>query len=164
MKRRVVLLASTGLAGGSLAAPASAPTAVRRVVPPGVAVPSSTTGLEETVAARERAFARTMAQRDLAAFGGFVSLEAVFLNGHAALVGRAAVVQRWAKLFDGPDAPFDWWPDTVAVLASGRLALTSGPVFDPDGTTGSRFQSTWRREDDGEWRVVFDSGYPTRAC
>jgi ketosteroid isomerase-like protein len=45
------------------------------------------------------------------------------------------------------------------VLASGDLAHSTGPVARPDGTVGRRFYSTWRRERDGAWRVVFDDGY-----
>ena len=53
-------------------------------------------------------------------------------------------------------APFSWQPDTVEVLAGGSLALSSGPVHDPDGKLVSRFTSIWRRTPAGEWEIVFD--------
>jgi len=110
------------------------------------------------VEARERAFARTMADRDLDAFLTFVSPEAVFFSGNEPLRGREAVARAWAPFFAGDTPPFSWHPDVVEVLASGRLALSSGPVLDPAGEPAGRFNSVWRLEDDGEWYVVFDKG------
>ena len=92
-------------------------------------------------------------------FAGFVSEEAVFV-GRSALRGRTAVVDGWRSYFDGPDAPFSWAPETVEVLDSGSLAMTSGPVYDPQGARIGTFHSTWRREGDGRWRVIFDQGCP----
>jgi len=46
----------------------------------------------------------------------------------------------------------------VVVLESGRLALSSGPVTTADGQSAGRFNSVWRKDDDGVWRVVFDKG------
>jgi ketosteroid isomerase-like protein len=68
------------------------------------------------------------------------------------------VVEAWAPFFAGPDAPFAWRPEVVEVLESGTLALTSGPVLDPAGRQTGTFNSIWRREPNGQWRVVFDKG------
>lgn len=114
--------------------------------------------LESTVMARELAFASTMADRDIEAFADFVSEEAVFFNGNEPLRGRQTVVDAWSRFFDGPTAPFSWQPDVVVVLESGELALSSGPVYAPDGKISGRFNSIWRREADGVWRVIFDKG------
>jgi ketosteroid isomerase-like protein len=111
----------------------------------------------------ERAFASTMAARDHAAFATYVADEAVFF-GRQALRGKAAVVAAWKAFFDGPTAPFSWEPETVEVLDSGTLALSSGPVRDPDGKRVGTFNSIWRREADGHWRVVFDKGCPECTC
>jgi hypothetical protein len=46
----------------------------------------------------------------------------------------------------------------VEVLDSGTLALTSGPVFDPAGKRIGTFNSVWRRETDGAWKIVLDNG------
>jgi ketosteroid isomerase-like protein len=109
------------------------------------------------VEAREIAFAKTMADRDLDEFLTFVSPEAVFFNGNEPLRGRDAIALAWAPFFDG-EAPFSWHPDVVEVLESGRLALSSGPVVDASGEVVGRFNSIWRKDTDGEWRVVFDKG------
>lgn len=115
--------------------------------------------LVRVVTDAEMAFARTMADRDHRAFLGFVSPEAVFLNGGKPLVGREAVGKHWERFYAGPTAPFSWQPDLVVVLASGTLAQSVGPVSNPAGKVVARFYSTWRLESDGRWRVVFDDGY-----
>jgi ketosteroid isomerase-like protein len=132
------------------------------VAPP----PTAAEGLEDLaqrVRARETAFAKTMADRDPAAFSSFVSEEAVFL-GRTVRRGRAAVAAGWKAYFDGPQAPFSWAPERVEVIGDGTLALSTGPVLDPDGKRTGTFISTWRLEPDGEWRVVLDGGCPPCAC
>ena len=120
--------------------------------------------LRAQVFAAESSFAQTLAARDLTAFERYVSKEAVFFGGRDVMRGRAAVVAGWKPLFDGPKAPFSWRPEVVEVLDSGTLALSRGPVFDEQGKRTGTFTSTWRREPDGEWRVVLDSGCPPCAC
>lgn len=138
---------------GALAA-ALAPIAASPVAAQG----RDATAAADEVRAREIAFARTLADRDLDAFLSFVSPEAVFFNGNEPIRGREAVAGAWAPFFEGPSAPFSWHPDVVEVLASGDLALSSGPVRDPAGTVVGRFNSIWRRGSDGRWLVVFDKG------
>ncbi|WP_229425011.1 hypothetical protein [Massilia sp. Se16.2.3] len=72
--------------------------------------------------------------------------------------GKEAVAVAWRPYFDKPDAPFSWEPDQVEVLDSGTLAFSSGPVRDPSGKQVGRFNSVWRLEGPGTWRVVFDRG------
>lgn len=110
------------------------------------------------VEAREIAFARTMADRDFEAFLSFISPEAIFFAGPDPLRGRDAIAAAWSRFFEGNTAPFSWHPDTVEVLESGGLALTSGPVRSAAGEEVGRFNTVWRRDADGEWRVVFDRG------
>lgn len=119
--------------------------------------------LAEQVRSAETAFARTMADRDLEAFASYVSEEAVFFGGQV-LRGADAVKAGWSPFFQGEAAPFSWEPEHVEVLESGTLALSSGPVFDPDGQRVGTFTSTWRLEADGRWRVVFDKGCPPCNC
>ena len=114
--------------------------------------------LQHEVMDTERAFAKTMADRDHAAFTRFVSREAVFFGGAKPLRGRAAVSAAWKRFFDKPDAPFSWEPETVEVLDSGTLALSSGPVHDPLGKVIATFTSIWRRDAPGSWHIVFDKG------
>ena len=139
----VVALASAG--GGAL---------VAQDADPGRAA------LAAQVEARETAFARTMADRDFQAFLAFVSGEAVFFAGETPLRGKDAVAREWRRFYEGAEAPFSWEPDLVEVLESGDLALSTGPVRNAAGEVVARFNSIWRRDADGEWRVVFDKGCP----
>lgn len=123
-------------------------------------MPQSTADLQAQVRSAERAFAKTMADRDHAAFASFLADEAIFFGGAAPLRGKAAVAAGWKPYFEGAQAPFSWDPEVVEVLDSGTLALSSGPVKDPQGQVVGIFNSIWRRETDGRWRVVFDKGCP----
>jgi len=142
-----LLTATLGLAGAAVAGEA----------PP-------TDDLAADLRATEGAFAQTMADRDHAAFTSFLAEETVFFGGQREIRGKAAVAAAWKPFFDGPSAPFSWRPDTAAVLDSGTLGLTSGPVFAPDGTRIGTFNSVWRRGPGGNWRIVFDRGCPDCDC
>jgi ketosteroid isomerase-like protein len=120
--------------------------------------------LAAKVRARETAFAKTMADRDHAAFATFVAEEALFLGAQRVLRGRAAVAEGWKPYFEGAAAPFSWRPERVEVTDSGTLAISTGPVFDRGGARVGTFNSTWRLEKDGEWRVVLDIGCPPCGC
>ncbi|HET8645067.1 MAG TPA: nuclear transport factor 2 family protein [Vicinamibacteria bacterium] len=122
------------------------------------AVPTAA-DLKEEVRKTETAFARTMADRDHAAFVSFLAEETVWF-GRSVLRGKDAVARAWKPYYEGRQAPFSWRPETVEVLDSGTLALTSGPVFDPAGKQTATFTSIWRREADGRWRIIFDKGNP----
>ena len=116
--------------------------------------------LRQQVTDAERSFARTMADRDHTAFASHLADEAVFFSGETPVRGKEAVAADWRRFFEGPAAPFSWAPDRVEVLESGSLALSTGPVYDPAGKVIGRFNSIWRREASGQWRVVFDKGSP----
>jgi ketosteroid isomerase-like protein len=120
--------------------------------------------LKKQVADTERAFAATMKARDHGAFTRFVSDEAVFFSGSVALRGKEAVAKAWQEFYDKPQAPFSWEPDQVEVVDSGTLAYSGGPVYDAKGKQIGRFNSIWRLEAPGIWRVIFDRGSPICAC
>ncbi len=114
--------------------------------------------LEQQVEAAERAFAKTMAERDYEAFRSFLSEETVFFSGDRPLRGKQEVEEAWRKYYEDSEAPFSWKPEIVVVLDSGTLALSSGPVFNSQGEQIGIFNSIWRQEAPGTWRVIFDKG------
>lgn len=120
--------------------------------------------LVQQVADTERAFAATMRQRDLAAFTSFLSDDTVFYSGPAPLRGKEQVAAFWKRFYDSKEAPFSWEPDQVDVTDSGTLAHSSGPVYDPRGKLIARFNSVWRQEAPGKWRIVFDKGQDLCDC
>jgi ketosteroid isomerase-like protein len=134
------------------------------ILAPGAAAGQTTGDLASEVRSTELAFARTMADRDVEAFRSYVADEAVFFGGSGPLRGADAVTAAWGRFFEGDEAPFSWEPESVEVLDSGTLALSSGPVRDPEGNVIGTFNSIWRRATDGSWKVVFDKGCPACDC
>jgi len=120
--------------------------------------------LDEEVRQTERQFAQTMARRDFQSFLTFVDSEAVFVDGRSLLTGIDAVAAGWKPYFEGDTASFSWDPDVVVGLSSGTLALSSGPVYDAGGKRIGTFNSVWRRDDSGRWKIVFDKGCPPCNC
>jgi pimeloyl-ACP methyl ester carboxylesterase/ketosteroid isomerase-like protein len=110
----------------------------------------------------EVAFAKAFSDRDAAKFFSFVADDATFIGGRT-LSGKKAVVEGWSRFFEGPVAPFSWGPERVAVDASGTTGLSMGPVFDPDGKHAGNFTTTWVKQKDRSWKVLFDSGGPSPA-
>ena len=118
----------------------------------------------DEVRAAETAFAKSMADRNHAAFTASLADDAVFWGGKGVNRGKAAVAADWKRFFDGAAAPFSWAPAEVEVLPSGNLGFTSGPVFDPNGNRIGTFNSVWQRQSDGSWKIVFDKGCPPCDC
>jgi ketosteroid isomerase-like protein len=146
--RIVIFLAAMGVAAGCATAPP----------------PQSTATLRDQVVATERAFARTMADRDFTAFTGFIAEDTVFFSGPTPLHGKAQVAAFWKRFYEQKEAPFRWEPAEVEVLDTGTLALSFGPVFDPAGKQIATFTSIWRQEAPGVWRIVFDKGNAACDC
>lgn len=120
--------------------------------------------LQRQVADTERAFAKTMADRDHMAFVAFLSDEAVFFTGPKPLHGKDEVAAAWKRFYEKPQPPFSWEPDKVEVLASGTLAISSGPVRDASGKLVATFTSIWRQDAPGVWRIIFDKGNDVCDC
>jgi ketosteroid isomerase-like protein len=130
----------------------------------GVASAETNAELKEQVRQTETAFAKTMADRDAAAFASFLDAETIFMSGGRATRGAQQVAERWKAFFEGAQAPFSWAPEFVEVLDSGRLAMSSGPVRDASGKRTGTFNSVWRREAGGKWKIVLDNGCPACNC
>jgi len=144
--RRVAAAATALLLGACASMPSASPPA-----------PVDVAALAAQVRAAETAFAKTMADRDFAAFQSFLAEDAIFVNGTRPIRGKAAITAEWQRFYTGP-APFSWRPETVVVLDDGSLAQTKGPVHDPAGAHIAEFRSTWRQESPGVWRIIFDDG------
>lgn len=120
--------------------------------------------LTRQVRAAESAFAKSMADRNAAAFASLLADDTVFFGGQGVMRGKSAVAAGWKRFFDGPSAPFSWQPAEVEVLASGTMGFTSGPVYDPQGRRIGTFNSVWQRQPDGSWKIIFDKGCPPCEC
>ena len=119
--------------------------------------------LTEQVRATEIAFAKTLADRDVKAFTSMIAPDVIWL-GDRPLRGPAAVLASWQPFFEGPKAPFSWAPEIVEVQEGGKLALSTGPVMNPEGKRVGTYTSIWRHEANGEWKIIFDRGCPVCNC
>jgi ketosteroid isomerase-like protein len=125
---------------------------------------ASTAELQRQVADTERAFAKSMADRDFAAFTSFLAQDTVFFTGPSPLRGKEAVAAVWKRFYEKPEPPFAWEPQTVEVLDAGDLAISTGPVRNAAGRLIATFTSIWRQESPGVWRIVFDKGNEVCDC
>src|SRR5262245_28235740 len=112
----------------------------------------------EEVRATEVAFAKAFADRDAKKFFLYVADDAQFLGQRKIMHGKQEVVAVWSEFFKPAVAPFRWAPERVVTNAAGDLGFSSGPVFDEAGVQMGTFTSTWVRQPDGSWKILFDGG------
>lgn len=112
----------------------------------------------------EIAFSQSVEDHDITAFTSFIDADARFVSSSISR-GPVEVTEAWAVFFadDGPE--IKWRPQYIEVLEDGTLALSRGPyrmiTRDPDGKATEHwgtFNSVWRTQTDGAWKIVFDAG------
>lgn len=116
------------------------------------------------VRCREIGFSLAAEARDGERFVSFIDHDARFV-GASVTRGPEEIGAAWSVFFD-PDGPtIKWRPRIVEVLNDGDLALSRGPFRvisrNEDGDeveSWGTFNSVWRLNADGIWRVVFDAG------
>jgi len=81
-----------------------------------------------------------------------------FSDGKKTMRGKQEVIAAWSEFFKRAVAPFRWEPERVVTNAAGDLGFSSGPVFDEAGAQIGTFTSTWVRQPDGTWKILFDGG------
>ena len=125
---------------------------------------AATADLARDVQCREIAFSQSVEQQNIAAFESLIDNDARFV-GASVQRGAAEVTQAWSVFFAADGPRIRWRPQIVEVLNDGTLALSRGPyeltVRDADGnlkTQWGTFNSVWRMQSDGSWKVVFDAG------
>jgi len=120
--------------------------------------------IEDDVRCREIAFSQSVETQDVAAFRSFIDPDARFV-GASVRRGVADITAAWSVFFSDDAPQMKWRPQFVEVLKGGTLALSRGPfrmvVEAEDGSLTEHwgtFNSVWRLQDDGAWKVVFDAG------
>jgi len=130
-----------------------------------VLAPTSALGdTADDVRCREVGFSLSVENGNREAFANFIDPDARFV-GQSVLRGRQAVVDAWGVFFLPDATRLAWRPRFVEVLENGQLALSRGPYrLITTDEAGQRteawgtFNSVWRLNADGQWRVVFDAG------
>jgi len=165
-------LSMMSMMSGSLAM-AGEPAAAAANAAGAVAKPAAMTAAECEVWSRELSFAKSVEAHDATAFAAHLHSGTVFSAGTAAPVrGRAAVVADWKEIIEGKTIVLRWHPAFVSIGGDPHIALSSGPAWieDPDPKSKQRysilhFTSTWVKEPDGQWRVLFDgAGAPPKPA
>jgi ketosteroid isomerase-like protein len=125
-------------------------------------VPASPDSPRCQVWQRELGFARSVADHDPVAFASFLASNTAVGVSREPTIGREAVTREWQGIIDGSALKLEWYPAVVTVGGDGRTAYSSGPALYQDPKTGAyrhgRYGSVWQREQDGEWRMIFDDG------
>lgn len=134
-----------------------------------LAAPAAKPDLEAAraaIRAADIAMSDATVARSVQGFLSHLSEDVSFLPENApTATGKAAVRELWADLF-GPSGPtLSWSPAKVEVSASGELGFSTGTyevkARDGEGrpvTRTGRYFTVWRKQKDGSWKVVFDSG------
>jgi ketosteroid isomerase-like protein len=119
---------------------------------------------DDDVRCREIAFSQSVEVQDVTAFRSFIDPDARFV-GSSVQRGIGDIAAAWGVFFSDDAPQMKWRPQFVEVLNDGTLALSRGPyrmiVKGEDGTLTEHwgtFNSVWRKQDDGTWKVVFDAG------
>jgi ketosteroid isomerase-like protein len=136
----------------------------------GAAVPAAsapdTTGAREALLAADRAFADSTAARGLDGWMGFYAADAVRLTmGAEVAQGLEAVRKFDAPLFADSSTRLLWTPTSAGVFADGRHGFTTGTSLmvrttaaQTDTVYRGAYITMWRREADGRWKVILDTG------
>jgi len=118
----------------------------------------------DDVHCREIGFSKSTETRDADLFVSFIDADARFV-GNSAVRGTAAISEAWSVFFAEGGPSIKWRPQFVEALEDGKLALTRGPyrmiTTDDEGVATEHwgtFNSVWRLQADGSWKVVFDAG------
>jgi ketosteroid isomerase-like protein len=122
--------------------------------------------LTPSLEAAELSFAASVAAKDLESFAAHIDEQAIFAAG-SVLNGKPAILQAWSGFFAEGAPKMEWHPETVVVQTGGKLGISKGPytltIKSTDGSESvqqGQFISIWERQDDGGWKIIFDSGCP----
>lgn len=112
----------------------------------------------------EARFAKDVAERGGAAFANWFAEDGVALgNGEAPQVGKVAIVKsaKWTP----NQYQLTWTPTDATMGPSGDMGYTwghfEGRSKDANGnpvTTSGRYMTIWRKQPDGNWKVILDAG------
>lgn len=118
-----------------------------------------------SLVAAERAFARASVERGVrAAFLAYFADDGVAFLPH--LINAKTAYGSLPALTGKPEFTLDWVPIYGDISAAGDLGYSTGPVVNSDNTAQKRparhslFFSVWKKQANGDWRVVLDLGVP----
>ena len=120
----------------------------------------------EALMQADRDFAKATAERRLEGWMEYFAEDGVSLADKPA-VGREAIRAAFKPLFDNPSFRLEWAPVKAGILPSGTVGYTEGRATSyrtgPKGekvVRHSSYVTVWKKQGDGSWKVVFDTGAP----
>jgi len=122
--------------------------------------------LTQSLETAELSFAASVAAKDFESFAAHIDEQAIFVAGQV-LNGKPAILEAWSGFFAAGGPKMEWHPETVTVRTDGRLGISKGPytltIETADGGESAQqgqFISIWELQEDGGWKIIFDSGCP----
>jgi len=82
------------------------------------------------------------------------------------VAGKQAITEKYQKLFADADFTLTWDPAKAEVFPGGAMGYTTGRYvarFKDDGKTmesSGRYITVWKKQKDGAWKIVTDTGSP----
>ncbi len=115
----------------------------------------------------DRAFAEATAKGRLEGFSSFLAEDAATFRPDSPVIrGRKAVAERWAPLLNNPAMSIRWQPLDATISSSSDLGYTIGAyeIVRSGENAGvvatGKYVTIWKKQADGSWKVIFDSGVP----
>lgn len=133
----------------------------------GAPVPSAVA--EEQLLQADRNFADGTHARGIDGWMSFFASDAIRIKYRGGMVkGYDAVRTADTPLISDTTITLSWQPLEAHVFQHGSIGITIGTsqVVNRTGprtgqvTYRGRYTTLWRREPDGEWKVIMDTGYP----
>lgn len=115
-------------------------------------------------------FSRVTGERGLEGFLSCVAEDFQTVRPNSPLIGKKEFGEGWSKLLNDPAAKIAWKPLLARMSKSGDLGYTVGSYeitrTDEKGTRpegSGKYVSIWRKQKDGAWKVVLDTGVQDTA-
>ncbi len=126
------------------------------------------TGEREQLLAADRAFDQATAEKGIEGWVAFFAPNGSMLPGDDPPVsGPDAIRQFMGPTLAQPGVSLRWQPTRAEVLIPGVLGMTVGRFErrweDAEGKPQQRngtYVTVWKKQPDGSWKVVFDTGAP----
>ena len=114
----------------------------------------------------DRDFNDATAARGLDGFASFLADNVSTLREDKPVIsGKAAMIETWRPLLSNPAMTIRWEPISASASSGGDLGYTFGmyEITKTDGagkhTIGTgKYLTVWRKQNDGSWKVEFDTG------
>jgi len=122
----------------------------------------------QTLMALDEQFCRDFAAQGVDGWLAYFADDAVVFSSKGPITrDRGALEKHYRELFGPGKVPLTWKPSGGEIAASGDLGFTYGtwemPSKDKDGraiTRTGKYQTTWKKQRDGTWKIVADIGNP----